>query len=284
MAVFPLVLVLIGSVLHLAWNVLLKRAKDRVAFLWLAMLPGALLTFPYWFWSHTPAPSSDAWIWITLTVIVHSGYFWTLGRAYGHSELSLVYPYSRGIGAIVSTVGGILLLGDHPSRLGSVGVGLTLLGTVVEPLSSIRHAGKRLRHKAWNGLQFTIATGIAIGLYLIIDSRALRSIAAIPYLGCMFVGCSVTLAGPLLGSGRAQAEFKRSPTGAFGAGILMGISYGVILYAMGEAPVTYVVAVRSSGMVMAGVAGFWFFRENLTLSRIAAIGLIILGVVLISAG
>ncbi|MCC7442970.1 MAG: EamA family transporter, partial [Bdellovibrionales bacterium] len=273
MAQLALALVLVGSVMHLAWNLLLKNAQDKSAFLWLAIAPVAVCVPVVWVTSATPAPPQAAWLWIGLTVAVHVFYFLTLGRAYGHAHLSLVYPYSRAIGALGATLGGMLLLGDRPSALGAVGVALTLGGTVIEPLSSLRHASTRARREAWAGLAFTVLTGISIAAYMVIDTIGLQHMPTLPFLGAMVVGCAAVMAWPMLASGRARAEWKRTGSRIGIATALLICSYALVLEAMRHTPVTYVVAVRSSGIALSGIAGLGLLQEHVTPSRWVAIAL-----------
>ena len=70
-----------------------------------------------------------------------------------------------------------------------------------------------------------------------------------------------------------------SRLGIIGAGS-MG-TYLIILYAFSLGPVGYVVAVREFSVVVGAVLGFVFLKEKVTVRKIAAIALVVTGVVLI---
>src|SRR3990167_7792733 len=130
MEFYALILVLGDSLLHLGWNILTKGAKDKLAFLWLALLFPSLggIYFLYTYFSHSNFSLIGTFC-ILGSSIIHAFYFWSLSSAYHISDLSYVYPYCRSIGALLSIIGGILFLQEKPSNIGYIGIILTLIAT-----------------------------------------------------------------------------------------------------------------------------------------------------------
>ena len=94
-----IILVLISAVAHATWNLLAKRATRPEVFTWWMTAAGSTIFLPvaiYYF--VTDPPNAAGWGYIAATVALHTAYFFSLGRAYKHSDLSLVYPIARGLG------------------------------------------------------------------------------------------------------------------------------------------------------------------------------------------
>lgn len=266
-----LALVLLGSLLHLGWNILAKGAKDGLAFLWLALLPPAVLGVPLvaggLLRGEIPAAGAAC---LAATSCVHFFYFRSLAAAYEEGDLSFVYPYSRSIGAFLAALAGVVLLGERPSVLGAFGIILTLAGTLVEPLSAKAGPVK--------GLSLALRTGLAIGGYFLVDKLGVRSVRPEVYLCGLSFGAALLMSPLMVPTGRARAELARSRWRPFWGMIFSSASYAFVLAAMQRAPVGYVVAVRSCGIIASGAAGALFFHEAVGPGRWAAIALITAGI------
>lgn len=274
-----LALVLIGSLLHVGWNAMAKTAEDKLAFLWLAALlpaaPGAVALS--WLIAHGELSRVGAAC-IAASAVIHAGYFWMLTEAYRIADLSFVYPYSRGVGALGACAAGVALLGDAPSAVGWVGIGLAVGATFLEGLGKRRGDGAG---PGWRAVATTAATGALIAGYLVIDKIGVARVEPLIYLGGLLGGPVVLLA-PLMLRGRAAAELRRSGARPLLASLFLNSAYGVVLWAMALAPVTYVVSARASGIVMSAVVGRWLLREVVAPARWLAVAMITVGVYLIS--
>lgn len=95
MTPFVIAIILSAALLHAIWNVIVKTATDRTTTLGLValghVLPGAVMV------ASLPLPAVASLPYIGLSTVVHFGYFYMLGRAYQHGDLSVVYPIARGI-------------------------------------------------------------------------------------------------------------------------------------------------------------------------------------------
>ena len=266
--------VLAGSVLHLGWNILTKKSRDQFVFLWMALLIPAVFG-AYFLISNSYSSLSHQYF--VATAVIHAIYFYTLAVSYRFADLSFVYPYARGIGTMVATTGGILVLKEAPSALGYAGIALTLFGTLIEPISKIKKGGAKFEIK---GVLFTVMTGIMIGTYLVLDTNGIRTVEnSYEYVAIMFFYATLMLLPFVLSGGRIQKELAHSRASAFIGSLFMAGAYAIILIAMQTTPVSYTVSARASGIILSALYGRFVFKENVGATRIIAITLIMVGVI-----
>ena len=112
-------LALLGAaLLHAGWNALVKIGLDRFsAILLLALVQGAiaLLLLPVF-----GLPPAASWPWVAGSAALQSGYKIFLIRAYGHGDLSQVYPLARGTAPLIVALAGALFLGEAVGPLREV--------------------------------------------------------------------------------------------------------------------------------------------------------------------
>src|SRR5215813_13105909 len=112
---FALSLILFSAVVHSVVNILTKRAENKYAMRLLIGVFSAMFVTPALFF--LPLPHGRA-IWLLVaTGFVHAIYELLLVRSYESAAFSAVYPVARGTGPLFTTLGAILVLGEHPSIL-----------------------------------------------------------------------------------------------------------------------------------------------------------------------
>ena len=103
-------LVLGAAVIHATWNAMAKGARDPMAMLWWAgVLSSLLLAPPALYVLARDGFSPGALPFVVATVILHSVYFFVLGKAYQTGDFSLVYPLARGLGVALVPAGAFSL-------------------------------------------------------------------------------------------------------------------------------------------------------------------------------
>ena len=88
-------LVLVAAFLHASWNALLKAGHDRLVVLAWGNAVGILISLiiaPF-----VPLPLAASWPYLAASVVLHTGYYFFLIRAYRVGDLSHVYPLARGL-------------------------------------------------------------------------------------------------------------------------------------------------------------------------------------------
>ncbi|MCO4794887.1 MAG: EamA family transporter [Bacteriovoracaceae bacterium] len=268
-----LLLVLTGSVFHLGWNVLTKGAKDKLAFLWIAIIPASLVSLL--FSLNQFELNSEGLPFLISSMVIHAFYFWSLSTAYKFADLSFVYPYCRGLGALFTTLGGVFLLSESPTLRGGFGIALTLIATFLEPVFSGFKEKKKMEYK---GIGFTVITGIAISAYLLVDKVGVTHIKTLIYLPLMLLGSALFLSPIMLKDKRFLEEIKHSTWKPFLGSAFLFAAYFLILLAMETAPISYVVSARASGIIISGFAGILFFKEKVSPIRWLSILIISIGV------
>src|SRR5215212_5390514 len=125
-------LVLLAAVFHATWNLLARRAQEKLAFLWCGTLVSSVVFLPLGVWLLLTEPISPAgWAVVVLSAGLEALYYWTLAQAYRYGDLSLVYPIARGTAPILVPVLAALFLEERLSALAAAGIGLVVLGTVL---------------------------------------------------------------------------------------------------------------------------------------------------------
>ena len=90
-------------------------------------------------------------------------------------------------------------------------------------------------------------------------------------------GLPLLLVSLWLRRGRIRASFVPALPKGIGGGILAGLGYGIVIWAMGRAPMAHVSALRETSVILAAVIGTALLREPFGLRRIMASGLIVAG-------
>lgn len=277
-----LALTLVAAVLHATWNISLKRSRDRIAFAAAMLLACGVALLP---WSMSWAASGmvlpAVWRLLAVSVGAEFAYYLCLASGYGTGELSLVYPIARGTGAMATALAGRVLLGEHPTSAGAVGIGLVGGGLLLIGIVSARRGHA---HRA--SVLFALGAGACISIYSVADKTAVGQTPVVPFMGSMYLltGIAMTIFALGRASASAREEWHANWRMAVGAGLMSGLTYALVLVAMTMTHVGYVAAVRESSMLFAlGLAWFWL-REEPDHARTAGAVLMVGGVAAIALG
>ena len=122
-------LIVISSVMHALWNLLVKQSRHKTVFIWWMFVSATLLfslTMPL---IPGPVPIPDLQIILIGTAggVCFVMYHLLTGRAYRSGDLSLTYPLCQTSMVYVPIWGG-LLMGERLSLIGGSGIALVILG------------------------------------------------------------------------------------------------------------------------------------------------------------
>ena len=259
------VIVLLAALMHAVWNALLKSSSDpliELTGLNLAAGVVALILLPF-----VGLPGSESVPFLLGTMLVHAAYYALLLLSYARGGLSLVYPVARGSSPIfVAAVSGILL-GESLGTMQWLGVAL-IAGSIV----SLTFSGG-LRALSSHAVWFSLATGVSIATYTLIDGAGARvSKTAASYIVCQFVlNAFPMLVAPLLmrrgvALERLRAQWKTAVLG----GVLSFAAYGLAIWAMTLGTIALVSALRETSVVLAAIIGATFLHEPFGRWRVAA--------------
>jgi drug/metabolite transporter (DMT)-like permease len=273
-------LVLLAALCHTTWNLLLKREPRRLesqvgALTWAVALASPIL----WLYSPRELPAM-AWGLIAASALFETAYVFALSAAYGAGDLSLVYPVARGSAALLVVSLAVVVLGERPSPSGLAGIGLVLAGVFASDVGALR--GAQLAPGRRRALGLALLTGCTTAGYSLVNKVGV-GLAPVPLYAYLVFALNVVLVRALArwrGPGAALPWFGGLRTA--GMGVLMVTAYTAVLTAMSLAPVSYVVAAREVGVVVAALLGALVLREPHSMGRLGAAAVIFTGLVVIA--
>lgn len=278
-----LALVVCAAVLHATWNALAKRAEHQFAFLWSSVSLAALLLLPIGL-SRLPAePAPAAGLpFVAASVGIHALYFWALGRSYRYGDFSRVYPMARGLGVALVPLIALPLFGERLSWLGSLGIGLVVLG-IVWLSSSASGVRGSTRPAIGAGTVWAVVTGLTIASYSLVDKAGVARLHPMPYIALMGVGLSAVLAPVVLADRRALAhEWRRRWRTILVASAMNLTSYLLVLFAFRLSKVGYVVASRELSILFSAFIGTVWLGEGRLAPRLTGASVVLAGVLCVA--
>ena len=278
-----LVLVVCAAILHAVWNALAKRADNQFLFLWCSvslatalLLPLGLLRLPA-----EPAPASGL-PFVAASVAIHALYFWALGRAYRYGDFSRVYPMARGLGVALVPLVALPLFGERLSWIGSLGVGLVVLGIAALGALPARVTPSVARASG-AATAWALVTGLTIAAYSLVDKAGVTRLHPMPYIALMGVSLSVVLAPIVLADRPAlRHEWARHWRAILVASAMNLTSYLLVLFAFRLSKVGYVVAARELSILFSAFIGSLWLGEGRLAPRLAGASIVLAGVVCVA--
>lgn len=271
--------VLLAALMHAGWNAIVKSSRDKALDTAVMHACGALLALPVVLLAGLPPPA--AWPFIAGSVLIHAGYFYTLSQAYEHGDLALAYPLMRGTAPLLVALAAAVVLDERLSPAAWGGVLAVATGVLALGLS---RAGLR----SLPALRFALANAAMIALYTLVDGagvrvagNALQYVATLFLLNCWPFALAVFFRrGPAAAWAHARGRW---PWAFAGAAASVG-AYGIALWAMTQAPVAVVAALRETSVLFAALIGTWLLKEAFSVRRAIATALILAGVMALRLG
>jgi drug/metabolite transporter (DMT)-like permease len=278
-----LALVLGAAVLHATWNFLAKRSAGAGApFVWLVDLASATVWTPVAVIAilvSSPKFGAAGLALAAGSAVLHVGYFLFLQLGYRLGDLSTVYPLARGIGPLLATLGGIVLLGERPGALGILGAVLVAGGVLVLARSGARSAAAAGQA---SGVGAGVVTGLFIAGYTLWDAHAVAEVGISPLLygWATAIGETTILSPvPLRDWPAVRAAWHEYSREVLAVAVLAPLAYLLVLIALTEAPVSAVAPTRELSIVLGVVLGGRLLRETDATLRVLAAAAVVAGVV-----
>ncbi|MEU6079046.1 DMT family transporter [Streptomyces sp. NPDC047108] len=268
--------VLLAAVTHASWNAVAHHIKDQlVAFTLIGTAAGVCgLTVALF----VPFPRAAAWPWLVASVVVHIAYQALLMRSFALGDFGQMYPIARGTAPLVVTVLAAVLIGEVPDGWASAGVAVASAGLVGVALWGIRGSGARPH---WPALSAALATGLAIASYTVLDGIGVRSSGtALGYAVWLVALQGLVIPAYALATRGTQLLPQLRPVAARGllGGVLSLTAYSLVLWAQTRAALAPIAALRESSIIVGAAIGALFFKERFGGPRIAAAGLMVVGI------
>lgn len=276
---WPVVLaVLFGALLHASWNALVKSSDDKALDTALIHLLGSFVAIPMVWWFGWPPP--QAWPFIAASIVIHIGYYVALSGAYRHGDLGLTYPLMRGSAPLLVALSASVTLGETLSPLAWAGVVGVSVGVLTLGLS--KHA-----FDAPRAVQFALVNAVIIASYTVVDALGVRATgSAMQYVATLFLldGWPFALIVFARRKWTVGPYIRRRWAICLGGALASLGSYGVALWAMTQAPVATVAALRETSVLFAVILGVWFLKEVFTMRRAIGTCVILSGVMALRLG
>ncbi len=265
------VIVLFAGLLHASWNAIVKRGSDTLFTTILVTGSAALIAvacLPF-----VTAPDPRSWPWLAGSTVLQAGYYLLVARTYRVTDMSAAYPLMRGCAPILVALVGGVVLGERLPGLAWAGIGLICFGILCMSHGIVRR-------QMWLPL---LNAGV-IATYTLVDAFGARqSGSALGYTLWLFLLSGLPL--PIWALSTRAPQLIAYARANWGYGLVGGIgtltSYGVVLWAMTQAPVAMVSALRETSILFGVLISALVLRERVTLQRWIAAGLIVAGAVVL---
>ncbi len=258
-------MILSGSV-HAMVNALIKgqagQTTNRMAQMALTSGASTFIALPFLPFVDLP---DGAWGWLAIAMGVHIVYFVCLVRALDAGDLSSAYPVFRGSAPLITLAGSVLIFGEALHQIEIIGTLMIIAGVLVM---------LKGRHLDRPTLGWSLATGLLIAAYTIIDAQGVRAAPnAASFIVWLFflMGFVSMLVLPLFVKGSVAEAARNQWKSALLAGFLSVITFGTALYALSMGPTAPLAALRETGMVTALLISIFVLKEPVTTGKIAAI-------------
>ncbi|WP_181952043.1 EamA family transporter [Pseudovibrio ascidiaceicola] len=272
MSLSIIMIILAAAMLHAIWNAIVKTAGDRTLTLGLVafghVIPAGVMIMIL------PLPAPESFGYVALSTCIHFVYYYTLGQAYRHGDLSVVYPIARGIVPALVSLWAMLFVGEVLPFWAWFGIGLIGFGIQMSSWSALRQG------VGGAALGFAVATGVCISAYSLVDGVGVRLSgntlsywawgAFLQVFIAAFIGVRRWSVLPSLS--------KRTWALGLTGGLVSMIAYGLVLYAKNFAPLGAVSALRETSVIFAALIGFVVLGEGNWVRRMLAAIFMVAGV------
>lgn len=283
-----ILLIVLASLLQAVSNVFIKESQRKVAFMTTASLLSIILYFLLFIWMRQES-TINVWSWIGIIACGGTGtiYYLFIARAYDRGDLSVIFPVTRGFGPIFILIFALILLKEHISWIGFLGILVAVFGSYVIHLPSFRpsHLSVPFRALKSKAFLYSMGAGACTATYSLISKKNLEAVDPLTLLYLIFIFMVLFLFVFLFltnGYSEIREEAKYNKRNLILIGICSFFASLLVLYALKISKVSYLGAVRNVSIVFGVLLGSFFLREGYGRIRFVASLLILGGIFLIS--
>ncbi|ROQ68405.1 EamA-like transporter family protein [Streptomyces sp. 840.1] len=268
--------VLTAAFTHAGWNAIAHAIKDQLVSF--TLISGGGLLIGAAAAGFVPFPAAEAWPYLAFSAALHVTYMLLLMRSFTLGDFGQMYPIARGTAPLVVTVLAAVFVGERPDGWATAGVAVASAGLVGLALWGIRGSGKRPH---WPAILAALATGLAIAGYTTVDGVGVRaSGSSLGYIAWLMILEGIAIPAYALYRRRSALTAQLRPyavRGLLGAALSV-VAYGLVLWAQTRAALAPVAALRESSIIVGAAIGTVFFKERFGAPRVAAAGLMVVGI------
>lgn len=279
-------LALLAAILHAVFGALQKGRHSPLLSRGVIDAGYGLMAAPFALFV-VPWPAPHMWPIFGVMLLIHVVYKAAQVASYQRGAYTVVYPVMRGTGPLFTVIGATIFFGEHFTLTQWLGV-MTLLsgiyGLAFYNLRTITVDRETLVPALW----LAVLTGLFVAAYTTYDAYGIRAANdPFTFLAWFFFLDGMTM--PLV----AYYAFRRMPDPpAFGPLALRGLigglvamaSFGSILLATRLDQVGQAAVLRETSTVFAALIGWLMLGERVGPRRLALMGLIAAGAVIVEMG
>ncbi|MDH2325498.1 DMT family transporter [Cereibacter sp. SYSU M97828] len=230
-----------------------------------------------------PWPQGGEWALLAGSMAIHFAYKLTMAMAYERGAYTVVYPLVRGTGPVVTLAFAAAFLGEHYTGIQWLGVSV-LSGSILCLAALNLRAAPVGRALLMRAIGWALVAGITVAIYITYDAWAIRLWEnPFGFLAWFFLLTSLDF--PILVAMRHGAAWFRPLIWRGAAGALAAfVSFGGVMLGTRLGKVAEVSSLRETSTLFAALIGWVVLGEKSTPARIALMGGIALGAVLVQAG
>jgi len=252
--------VLAAALLHASWNALIKGAGDKGLYTLLLHACSSVIGLVGLLF--TGLPASDSWPYVATSALLHTAYIAGLMRAYEGGQLAVSYVLMRGLPPLLIALVATTLLGETLGWAGLAGV----LSMSAGVLSMGALAGQSLRHVLKHpSTQAALCNVLPIVAYSLIDGQGARHAGnplAYVFLLCVLEPLVILALHWRQRRSQMTSYFRTHwRTGLVGA-LCSTVGYATVLWAMTQAPIAMVAALRECSVIFVVLIGSLWFGEG----------------------
>ena len=197
-------------------------------------------------------------------------------RSFQLGDFGQAYPIARGTAPLVVTLLAAVFAHEVPNGWAAAGIALSCAG-----LTGVAVWGLRGSRPNWAAIGAALATGLTIAGYTVVDGLGVRaSGSSLGYITWLMAVERVVIPSYALYRWRGQFTALLRPFAAVGllGAALSVAAYGLVLWAQTKAELAPIAALRESSIIVGAAIGAVFFKERFGAPRIAAAGLLVVGI------
>lgn len=219
--------------------------------------------------------------------LIHVGYKVMQSLSYTMGAFTVVYPVVRGTGPLFTVIGAYLIFGETFTGTQWLGVGVLLSGIFGLAIYNVIFLTSE-RETLYAALFCAFITGGFVALYTTYDAYGIRATAdPVTFLAWFFFIDGLAIPPyAILRYRRMSNPPKLGPLMQRGViGGFVGIaSFGAIMMATRLDKVGEAAVLRETSTIFAAIIGWVFLKETVGPRRVALMGLIALGAVIVELG
>ncbi|WP_045391185.1 DMT family transporter [Falsirhodobacter sp. alg1] len=233
-----------------------------------------------------PWPTGGEWIILGGATIIHFMYKTFMAMAYERGAYTVVYPVVRGTGPLATLTFAALFLSEHYGPVQWLGVGV-LSGCILGLARMNLRATSLNRPMLVAALSWAVMTGIMVAVYTTYDAWSIR-LWENPFAFVIWLFIATSFDFPLLVGWWRRSEglaWMRPVMTRGMMGALFGlVSFGGVMLGTRIGKVAEVSSLRETSTLFAALIGWLVLGEKSTPARIALMGGIAAGAVLVQLG